>query len=439
MPTVRFFTLGCKVNQYDTQSIRESFRKSGFKEIEDGRRADIYVINTCTVTSRADRKSRQLIHYSHRLNPAARIIVTGCYAELDSSKINKIPGVTHIVKNKDKDRIPELLGGHNKPHGPNGAGITSFKNHTRAFLKIQDGCDNFCSYCKVPLVRGILKSKPLDEIAREAKGLIKNGFKEIVLCGICLGAFGRDFKKRVNPARNTKAIINENKISNGVNLVDAIEAIEDIEGLLRIRLSSIEASDVSDKLIERMARSQKLCRHLHIPLQSGDDKILKKMHRKFSRQDYLNLIRKIRRRIPAIAITTDALVGFPGEGEPNFKNTLGLVKKICPLKTHIFPYSPRPGTAAYNFKDKVSPVKIKERVSLLKDIARESSLIYKKQFLNQDMDVLIEGHHTKDKGYWQGHTDNYIKVLVKSGQDLKNQLIRVRLKKIVKDCVLGVL
>lgn len=413
--TIKFFTLGCKVNQYDTQGIRERFKKSGFKEIENGRKADIYIINTCTVTSSADHKSRHFIHYALRQNPKARIIVTGCFAELDAGRIAKIPGVTHIIKNKDKDRILELLNEHD---AHNAAGITNFKDHTRAFLKIQDGCDNFCSYCKVPLVRGILKSKSLVEITQEAKALVGNGFKEIVLCGICLGAYGKDLKNRVN-------------------LLDAIEAIENIEGLSRIRLSSIEASDVSDKLIEKLAQSKKLCRHLHIPIQSGNDEILKKMHRKFSRQDYLNLIRKIKRRIPGIAITSDVLVGFPGEEEFNFKDTLGLVRKAAPLRTHIFPYSPRQGTAAYNFKDRVSLPKIKERISRLKNIAQNSSLTYKKQFLNKDTDVLIEGRFPENKEYWQGHTDNYIKVLVKSNRNLKNQLIRVRLKKIDKDFILA--
>ena len=420
MQRVKFVTLGCKVNQYDTQSIREQFASSGFKEIDNGRRADIYVINTCTVTSIADRKSRYFIHYAHRQNPKARIIVTGCYAVSDSDEIAGIPGVTRIIKNQDKDKIVELLDGQN---GHNETGISSFSGHTRAFLKIQDGCNNFCSYCKVPRVRGVSRSKPLDEIIHEASRLVRNGFKEIVLCGICLGSYGKDLQSQTD-------------------LIDAIEALEKIEGLLRIRLSSIEAGDISDKLINKITQflpageaGRKLCRHLHIPMQSGDDEILKKMKRNYCREDYLNLIKKIKSSIPKIAITTDVLVGFPGEKDDNFQNTLDLIKEIMPLRVHIFPYSKRPGTPASILKDKVNPLAIKERVWKLRNISKACALDYKNKFLEQDRGVLIEGHAKENKQYWEGYTDNYIKVWVKSGKNLKNQLIQTRLKKINKDYI----
>lgn len=413
MKTVRFITLGCKVNQYDTQEIRERFIGAGFKEIDNGRKADICVINTCTVTSTADRKSRYLIHYAHRHNPKARIIVTGCYTALDSDEIAEIPGVTHIIKNQDKDKILDYLNGANRNKQK---GISNFSGHTRAFLKIQDGCANFCSYCKVPLVRGPLKSKPLDKIIREAQRLVKNGFKEIVLCGICLGAYGKDLKNRPG-------------------LVDAIEAIEGIEGLLRIRLSSIEAGDVSEALIEKIAQSKKLCRHLHIPVQSGDDGILKKMNRNYCRKDYLDLIKKIKNSIPQIAITTDVLVGFPGEKEEGFQNSADLIRKIMPLRVHIFPYSKRTGTPAAILKAKINPLAIKKRTSQLKDVSKACAFNYKKQFINKDTQALIEERSKENKEYWEGYTDNYIKVLVRSARNLKNQLVQVRLKKISNDCI----
>ena len=419
MQRVKFVTLGCKVNQYDTQSIREQFASSGFKEIDNGRMADIYVINTCTVTSMADRKSRYFIHYAHRQNPKARIIVTGCYAVLDSDEIAGIPGVTDVIKNQDKDKIVELLDGQNELNGQNGhneIGISNFSGHTRAFLKIQDGCNNFCSYCKVPRVRGVSRSKPLDEIIQEASRLVRNGFKEIVLCGICLGSYGKDLQSQTD-------------------LIDAIEALEKTEGLLRIRLSSIEAGDISDKLIDKIAQSKKLCRHLHIPIQSGDDEILKKMNRNYCREGYLNLIKKIKSSIPQIAITTDVLVGFPGEKDDNFQNTLDLIKEIMPLRVHIFPYSKRSGTPASILKAQVNPLVIKERVSKLKDISKRCALDYKNKFLEQARDVLIEGRSKENKQYWEGYTDNYIKVWVKSGKNLKNQLIQTRLKKINKDYI----
>lgn len=423
MKTVKFFTLGCKVNQYDTQIIREQFLNYGFQEIKDSLAADMYIINTCTVTHRADSGSLNYIRKAQRENPQAKIIVTGCLAELDGDKINKIDGINLIIKNKDKENIFKHLFCSNEYNTQTSSmhrGISYFEGHTRAFLKIQDGCDNTCSYCKVPKVRGISRSKPLDEIIQEAGQLIKNGYKEIVLTGICLGLYGKDLYPKIS-------------------LLNVIDALEKIDGLLRIRLSSIEAGDVSDALINKMSESGKLCKHLHMPIQSGDDEILKKMNRKVRRQDYLNLIENIKCQIPGIAITTDVLVGFPGEGEINFKNTIDLIKKISPLKVHIFPYSPRQGTAAYNFRDKLNPTIIKQRILRLKEITWDCSSDYKKRFLNKDMDVLIENQSKAKEApdLWQGYTGNYIKVMVRSGQNLRNQLILLRLKKIAKDYLLG--
>jgi len=434
--TIKFYTLGCKVNQYDTQEIRERFLRCGFREISNGKKADVYVINTCTVTAAADAKSRYYIRYAWRQNPKAKIIVTGCLTELNSDEILKIPGVTQIVKNRDKNRILVLLNpvrdttnssnktivsnGVNEPDEPNEAGISNFSGHTRAFLKIQDGCDNFCSYCKVSLVRGRSRSKPLNEIIWEAEKLIKNGFKEIVLTGICLGAYGQDFSPKIG-------------------LVKAVEALEGFDGLLRIRLSSIEAGDVSEELIRKMAESSKLCPHLHIPIQSGDDEILKKMNRRYSFNSYLKLIQKIKTLIPEIAITTDVMVGFPGETEENFQNTVKLIQEIIPLKVHIFPYSVRIGTNASNFKGLLNPQTIQERISQLKNISENCSLIYKKQFLNRNLDVLIEKRAKENKEYWEGHTGNYIRVWVKSKFNLKNKIVTLKLKKISEDITYGTL
>ncbi|MDD5568361.1 MAG: MiaB/RimO family radical SAM methylthiotransferase, partial [Candidatus Omnitrophica bacterium] len=316
MPTVKFHTLGCKVNQYDTQSIRERFLGRGFKEARGSRKPDFYLINTCTVTAAADQKSRGIIRRCINENPKAKVIVTGCMVKNDSSELSGIKGVELIIS---KSFFSD--------------GISDFSSHTRAFLKIQDGCDNFCSYCKVPLVRGRSRSRLLEDIVEEAGILVKKGFKEIVLTGICLGSYGKDLSMET---------------SKGLNLVAVIEELEKIEGLLRIRLSSIEAGDVTDALIDKLAESNKLCRHLHIPIQSGDDQILRKMRRKYSRKFYINLIKKIKARIPQVAITTDCLVGFPGESEKHFKNTLDLVNRIVPLRVHIFPYSAIKGTSVYS-------------------------------------------------------------------------------------------
>jgi len=412
MKTVKFRTLGCKVNQYETQEIRERLLGYGFKEIGGGKKADIYIINTCTVTHRADSDSLSFIRKAKKENKKAKIIVTGCLAEFDADRIKEACRESLIVKNKDKNKILKRL---YLSDSSRRKGISYFKGHTRAFLKIQDGCNNFCAYCKVPLVRGVSRSKPFKEVICEAEELAKNGFKEIVLSGICLGAYGKDLHPKAN-------------------LVQVIEGIEKIEGILRIRLSSIEAGDVTPELISKMEVSRKLCRHLHIPIQSGDDRILKKMKRNYNRNTYLALVKSLKKRIPGIAITTDCLVGFPGEEEINFQNTLDLIKRILPLKVHIFPYSRRDGTsAAVNFNEEINPVAIKERASRLRDIARRCSYDYRKQFLNSDMDVLVENVSFAEGGSWEGYTDNYIRVLVKTGLNLKNKLIAARLKKICDD------
>lgn len=421
MKTVKFYTLGCKVNQYETQVIREQFLKAGFKEINNKEKADIYVINTCTVTETADAKSRHYIRYAHRENPKAKIVVCGCYVELDSQEIKKIKGVTHIVKNKDKYKILQLLNGFKSKKDIskefNKCGITKFFGHTRAFLKIQDGCNNLCSYCKIPLVRGHSRSRPFEDIIKEVKELVKNGYKEIVLCGICLGSYGKD----LSPPRSLIEVINE---------------LERIDSLLRIRLSSIEAIDITEDLITKLAESKKLCPHLHIPIQSGDDQILKLMNRRYSFLDYLNLIQRIKSCVPELSITTDIMVGFPGETEENFQNTISLIKRILPLKVHIFPYSRREGTFASKFSFSVPIQVTKERSQRLKKIAEECRRIYITRFLNKEMEVLFEN---QKEDFWEGFTKNYIKVKVKSLSNLRNRIINTFLTRISGDSVWGVI
>lgn len=424
MKTIRFLTFGCKVNQYETQRIREDFRRLGFIEDEKRKNADLYLINTCTVTHRADADSLRVIRKIGVAHPKAKIIVTGCLTELDEDKIKQAARVDLIVKNKDKDRLVSLCSSFFNVRRTQNAerrtesSISYFKDHTRAFLKIQDGCNNFCSYCKIPLVRGRSCSRPAGQILREARRLAESGYKEIVLTGICLGAYGKDLKPRQT-------------------LVDLIKNIEKIGGILRIRLSSIEAGDVSDELIRGIKESAKLCRHLHIPLQSGDDRILKKMNRGYSAKVYLDLIRKIRSQIPRIAITTDCLVGFPGEDEAGFRNTLKIIKQIRPLRTHVFPYSARRGTRAFEMKGRIPDKLAKERAGILKKTADACSMDYKKDFLGQKMDVLIESRDKKDRLYWSGHTDNYLQVLVKSRSNLKNRLVLLQLHKLSGENILG--
>lgn len=425
MKTFKVYALGCKVNQYDAQSIRERFIEAGFTENINGTQADLCIINTCTVTHKADAESLYYIRRARKENPNAKVVVTGCLAELDRDKIKNTDGRCLIAGSQDKDRILQRLSVSGKrAHGlissPAKRGISDFKGHTRAFLKIQDGCDNFCSYCKVPLVRGRSRSKPLKDALAEAKRLANNGFKEIVLCGICLGAYGKDGRDKHR-------------------LVELIEKLESIEGLVRIRLSSIEALDVSAKLIEKMATSDKLCPHMHIPLQSGDNEILKRMNRRYNREEFLLLINKVKERIPQFAITTDVLVGFPGESDSNFENTLGLIRQIKPLKVHIFPYSNRIDTSAARFfKEGISRAEMNTRILQLRRLSDMCSRDYRKRFLGKKMEVLVEGACVNKPGFWQGYARNYMKILIKTRANLQNQLIQIRTATVSKDVVYGI-
>ncbi|MDD5348249.1 MAG: tRNA (N(6)-L-threonylcarbamoyladenosine(37)-C(2))-methylthiotransferase MtaB [Candidatus Omnitrophica bacterium] len=415
MKSVKFYTLGCKVNQYDTQEIRERFLEAGLREAAGSARADICVVNTCTVTAKADKESLYHIHRAHRENPGAKIVVTGCLVEQDRALVKRQAGVKFIVPNREKAGLAACV---LKKRVVSGTGISSFAGHARAFLKVQDGCNNFCSYCKVPLVRGRSRSRLLDEITVEARQLAANGFKEIVLTGICLGAFGRDLR----PKRS---------------LVDVIAALETIPGLVRIRLSSIEAGDVSAALIKKMAASEKLCRHLHIPIQSGDDTILNKMHRSYTRSDYLGLIAGIKKHIPGIGLTTDVLVGFPGETGRQFANTVGLIKAIEPLRCHVFGFSPRPGTAAFDLNGALPPAVIRQRAALVRRVAEDCGRRFRTQSLGTREAVLLEGRCQDDPAFWEGYTAAYIKVRVRSRKDLTNSLVRVRLAAACRDYLLG--
>ena len=418
MPTVKFHTLGCKANQYDTQSIRECFLEHGFREAPGRKKADIYLINTCTVTAIADQKSAKVIRSCINENSGAKVIVTGCMVQEDSRALAKIKGINFIIS---KSFFSE--------------GISAFSAHTRAFLKVQDGCDNFCAYCKVPLVRGRSRSRPLEEIIQEAKVLVKNGFKEIVLTGICLGSYGKDLKKGDASKNGDAATFLKSDVRKvaASPLVKLIEELEQIEGLLRIRLSSIEAGDVSSGLIEKIKKSRKLCRHLHIPIQSGDNGILEKMNRQYTRESYLRLISRIKRIVPFISITTDIIVGFPGESEQGFKNTVKLLKEVVPLRTHIFPYSPRPGTKAYLLGNPVNPLIIRRRVEALKCITEKLAQSYRKKFLKKELDVLFEGDCRIYPGFLTGYSSNYLKVITRARPGIVNQLISLQAKGIAKD------
>ncbi|MFA6078338.1 MAG: tRNA (N(6)-L-threonylcarbamoyladenosine(37)-C(2))-methylthiotransferase MtaB [Candidatus Omnitrophota bacterium] len=410
----RFYikTLGCKVNQYETQAMREILLKAGFRECLSPDIADIFIINTCTVTGEADKESRRLISFFHKVNPKAKIVVTGCYVERDAEDITFLPGVAHLIKNADKAKIASILDGGTEGSEISSGSILSvsdFKDHTKAFVKIQDGCENFCAYCKVPLVRGPIRSKPVMNVLEEVSNLVANGFKEIVLTGICLGSWGKDLS---GPGSS--------------GLVDVLKEFDRVRGDFRIRLSSIEPTYITDELIEFMSGSSMMCRHLHIPLQSGDDNILRKMNRPYTSQEYMTIVNKAKEKIKDVAITTDVLIGFPGESDLNFRNTIKVVKHTVPLKTHIFTYSRRKGTAAYSMEDLSPQNVLKKRYSELNTVALGSSYLYRSSFLNKELDVLVETKRDRTTGLLKGYSDNYIKMLFSGPDKLMRDVVPVK-------------
>ncbi|MDD5680498.1 MAG: tRNA (N(6)-L-threonylcarbamoyladenosine(37)-C(2))-methylthiotransferase MtaB [Candidatus Omnitrophica bacterium] len=422
MKTCAFFTLGCKVNQYETQSIRESFLRAGYKEAAPNEPCDVYVINTCTVTEKTDRESRRLIRKAHRQNPSAKIVVTGCYAELDSDEINSVSGVSFIIKNADKDKITEIVDPgksvrHRTKTGEYAPGaISDFKDRSKAFLKIQDGCNNFCSYCKVPLVRGYSVSRPADAVLGEMKRLIAGGFKEIILTGICLGAWGEE----LTPKRDLTALVAK---------------IIAIKGNFRIRLSSIEPKYVNNALLTIIKHSPKLCKHLHIPLQSGDDKVLKMMNRPYTFAEYAGIIGNAKSKVPGISVTTDILLGFPGEGDRNFRNTCKLIERVKPSRVHIFPYSRRKGTMAVNLPGEVPRHVIDQRFRIMDALALKTSYEYRKNFLGKTTEVLAEAERDKESGLLKGYDDKYISIILtgtasKGADKYAAKLVPVRIQKV---------
>lgn len=417
MGKVKFITLGCKVNQYETQEFRERFSEAGYSEAGKNEAADLYVINTCTVTHRADKDSFYYINRCHRENPKGEIVVTGCMAKRERKTLEQLPGVSLVVANNNKKAIVRLVTGVRSARP---FGISDFEGRTRAFLKIQDGCNNYCSYCAVRIARGRSVSKPVRLIVSEARRLVDNGFREIVLTGICLGSYGRDLRS-------------------ALSLADVASKLESIPGLVRIRLSSIEARDVTEDLISVISGSGKLCKHMHIPIQSGDDEILAAMRRKYNRRGYSDLIGRIKASIPDIAITTDVLVGFPGEQERHFSNTYDLVRDIEPLRTHVFPYSPRPGTKAASYEGSAAPGVVKDRCSRFTGLARECSLGYSKRFLGRAVPVLVEGFSCSDRSICEGYADNYIKVRFPGVKSMFNTIVSVKIDSIDHDGAQGVI
>jgi len=414
---VHFATLGCKTNQYETQAMREKFLKAGYEEASRPEDADLFVVNTCTVTGEGDRKSRSVIRRLHRENPGAKIAVTGCYATLNQEEIQKLPGVSFVIANQEKEKIVERVnldaagkfcgeGDESESNRYSDLSISFFADRTRAFVKVQDGCDHACTYCKVVIVRGPSRSRAEADILEEASRLAEGGYQEIVLTGIQLGAYGDEWE-------------------NGLNLTSVLKKLCAVKGLRRIRLSSIDPSDVTDEFIRCMSEEPKICAHLHLPLQSGDDTILKAMKRAYRRDQYLRIVEKLRKAMPDFSLTTDVMVAFPGETEEHFKNTVRVLEETLPLKAHIFPFSARKGTRAADFVGRLTPEVSRERVTALQAVSKDLAMRYKQRFAGRITEVLVE--NPNEKGELEGHTSNYLKVCFQGDVRWVGSLRKVRL------------
>lgn len=421
MTTVAFYTLGCKVNNYETEAISTLFSNAGYKRVDFNDIADVYVINTCTVTNTGDKKSRQIIRRAIRRNPEAIVCVTGCYAQTKPNEIAQIEGVDIIIGTNGRENIIELINKFKKTREPityvkdifrdvnfENIPVINYESRTRANLKIQEGCQNFCTFCIIPFARGKMRSKDKDSVIREMQNLVNHGHKEIILTGIHTGGYGVDF--------------------DNYDLADLIVDIEkEVEGIKRIRISSIEISQINEKILEVMKNSRILANHLHVPLQSGSDTVLKRMNRKYTTSEYKDKINEIRTNFPDIAITTDVIVGFPGETEEEFAETYKFIKEIAFSELHVFPYSRRSGTKAAKMPNQINEFVKAMRVNELLTLSNNLAQNYIKKFHDKVVDVIFEEKANDD--YLLGHASNYIKVQVRGNDEYIGEECQVLIKK----------
>ncbi len=388
--TCRLVTLGCKVNQYETQYVKEMLELAGYVEADDGRPADLCVVNTCTVTHEGDAKSRQAVRRLHRDNPASPIVVMGCYATRDPGVVRRLPGVTRVVV--DKGRLVEDFAEFGVAAAP--VGVSRFDGHQRAFVKVQDGCLLNCSYCIIPHVRPTVRSRPSEEIADEVSRLVENGYREIVLTGVHLGHYGVDLSKGRTRKEWTR-------------LWHLLERLGRLPGDFRVRLSSLEAAEVRDDLVRAMADQPRVCPHLHLCLQSGSDRILARMKRRYRVAGFLERCRRIREAMDRPAFSTDVIVGFPGETDADFEATREAVREAGFMKVHVFSYSPRQGTEAAGFGETVPPAVVAERRERLRLLERETADIYLRDLIGRRLDVLVEGEEPGRPGFVRGTACRY--------------------------------
>lgn len=421
MSTVAFHTLGCKVNHYETEAIWQLFKDANYERVEFETNADVFVINTCTVTNTGDKKSRQIIRRAIRQNPDAVVCVTGCYAQTSSAEIMEIPGVDIVVGTQDRHKLLDYIQQFQDERQPiSGVGnimknrtyeeleVPYFTDRTRASLKIQEGCNNFCTFCIIPWARGLMRSRDPEKVVEQATQLVNSGYKEIVLTGIHTGGYGQDLKN--------------------YNLAQLLRDLDTIEGLERIRISSIEASQLTDEVIDVIGNSNKVVRHLHIPLQSGSDDVLKRMRRKYTMAHFSERLTKLHQALPDLAVTSDVIVGFPGESEDEFQETYDFIVNHHFSELHVFPYSPRIGTPAARMDNQIDEetknVRVHKLISLSNQLAKEYASKFEDEVLEVIPEEMGEEPHTL-----VGYADNYMKVRFEGDDSLIGQIVKVKIVK----------
>nr|WP_263313136.1 tRNA (N(6)-L-threonylcarbamoyladenosine(37)-C(2))-methylthiotransferase MtaB [Mammaliicoccus sp. Marseille-Q6498] len=418
MATVAFHTLGCKVNHYETEAIWQLFKENDYERVDFETNADVFIINTCTVTNTGDKKSRQVIRRAIRQNPDAVVCVTGCYAQTSPAEIMAIPGVDIVVGTQDRHKLISYIEEYKASRQPiNGVGnimknrkyeeleVPYFTDRTRASLKIQEGCNNFCTFCIIPWARGLMRSRDPKQVVSQATTLVNSGYKEIVLTGIHTGGYGEDLKD--------------------YNLAQLLRDLEEVENLERIRISSIEASQLTDEVIDVIDKSTKVVRHLHIPLQSGSDTVLKRMRRKYTMAHFSERLQKLHKALPGLAVTSDVIVGFPGETEEEFQETYDFIVKHQFSELHVFPYSMRTGTPAARMTDQVDDNVKNDRVHRLIELSNQLAKDYASKYDQTVLEVIPEEKGSHD-GKLIGYADNYMKIEFDGDESLIGELVKVK-------------
>jgi threonylcarbamoyladenosine tRNA methylthiotransferase MtaB len=422
MATVAFQTLGCKVNHYETEAVWQLFKDAGYARVDFADHADVYVVNTCTVTNTGDKKSRQVIRRAIRQNPDSVICVTGCYAQTSPAEIMAIPGVDVVVGTQDRHKVIGYIEQFREERMPiNAVGnimkakvyeeldVPAFTDRTRASLKIQEGCNNFCTFCIIPWARGLMRSRQPEDVLKQAQQLVDAGYKEIVLTGIHTGGYGEDLKD--------------------YNLAKLLKALESVNGLERLRISSIEASQITDEVLDVLKDSPIVVRHLHVPIQSASDTVLRRMRRKYTMAEFGERITRLKEVLPDCAITSDVIVGFPGETEEEFMETFNFINDHKFSELHVFPYSKRTGTPAAMMDDQVEESIKEERVARLIALSDQLAKEYASKYEGELLEIIPEEFSEEAGGRLVGYTDNYLRVAIEGDESMIGQLIRVKITK----------